>query len=286
MQWHNVSYFVWTHSRNVDTSKPQRTIICWHGLTRNAHDFDVLAQYLVKTIPNARVIAVDTPGRGHSEKLENPSFYNLLTYAIVFMAIYNAIGAPDSIEWVGVSMGGLLGMLLCAAHIKCPIKKLVLVDVGPFVPAATVARIGTYVGKDPKFKNHTEAEKYFRNIYGQMGEDITDAQWAWMTRFLTRPAAESDSGDKLQLHYDPGIGAAFIGEEPMDIDFWPIWDLIKTPVMLYHGLKSDLLTSETIEQMNSSGPKLHKIVSFPNVGHTPHLYHHKNCQQILEWFAD
>lgn len=280
MQWHKVNYYVWTHPGNVDASAPQRTIVCWHGLARNAHDFDVLAQHLVKSIPNARVVAVDTPGRGKSDYLVNPAFYNLQTYAIVFMTIFNLIGAPESIEWVGVSMGGLLGMLLCAANIHCPIKKLVLIDVGPFVPAVAVARIGTYVGKDTKFENLDAAEKYFKSVYGQMGADITEEQWKWMSRFLTKP-----DGDKLQLHYDAGIAAAFIGAEPKDIDLWALWDLVKTPVMVYHGLTSDLLTTEIVEQMSARGPKVHKVVPFANVGHTPHLYHQKNCQEILDWFT-
>ena len=281
-QWHKVSYYLWTHSGNVDAAAPQRTIVCWHGLARNAHDFDVLAQHLVKHIPNARVVAVDTPGRGKSDNLTNAGAYHLQTYAVAFMAIYNALGAPESIEWVGVSMGGLLGMLLCAASDKCPIKKLVLIDVGPFIPAASVARIGTYVGKDPKFENMAEAEKYFKTIYGQMGADITEEQWKWMTRFLTKATGD---GENLQLHYDPAISTAFIGNDPKDMDVWVLWDLVKTPVMVYHGLVSDLLTADVLEQMGNRGPKIHKIVPFPDVGHTPHLYHQKNCQAILDWFS-
>jgi pimeloyl-ACP methyl ester carboxylesterase len=54
-------------------------VICVHGLTRNAHDFDYLAQYLVEHNTNesqsVRVIAVDVPGRGESDWLLSPMHY-------------------------------------------------------------------------------------------------------------------------------------------------------------------------------------------------------------------
>lgn len=279
VQWHKVSYYEWTHPKNVAPSSPQRTIICWHGLARNAHDFDVLAQHLVKNIPNARVIAIDTPGRGESENLILTATYNLQTYAIVFSALYNALGAPPAIEWVGISMGGLLGMLLTAASANCAIKKLVLVDIGPFVGVDAVKRIGEYVGTDPTFDSLKDVERYLRQIYNLMGDDITDEQWAWMASKFSKP-----KGEKLGLHYDPAIRDAFKGTEPKDIEMWVIWDMIKTPIMLYHGEKSDILTFETVEQMKSRGPKLEHLVSFPDQGHTPHLFNYKQCEKIIQWF--
>lgn len=285
VQWHKVSYYVWKHEKNVDASKPQKTIVCWHGLARNAHDFDVLAQYLVKHIPNATVIAVDTPGRGKSEKILAPTFYTPQTYAVVFMAIWNSLGCPRDIEWVGISMGGLVAMLLTAASLNCPIKKLVLVDIGPFLSKDAVARIGSYVGTDPRFETIDEAEEYFKKIYGVMGGGISEVQWKWMARFLTAPAPEDGKG-KIGLHYDPAIAAAFKGAEPKDIEMWALWDLIKVPIMVYHGEKSDVLSFETLEQMKTRGPKVEHVVSFPDQGHTPHLFNYKQCERIIEWFKE
>ena len=280
-----MSFYIWKHEKNVDASLPPRTIICWHGLARNAHDFDVLAQHLVKQIPNATVVAVDTPGRGKSENILAPAFYNPQTYAVVFMAIWNTIGCPINIDWVGISMGGLVGMLLCAANVNCAIKKMVLVDIGPFLQKEAIERIGSYVGTDPRFESIEEAEAYFKNIYGVMGGDISEEQWKWMARFLTREAP-ADGNGKVALHYDPNIAVAFKSAEPKDVDMWVIWDMIKTPIMVYHGEKSDVLSFETIEQMKSRGPKVEHVVSFPDQGHTPHLFTLKQCERIIEWFKE
>lgn len=297
MQWHKVKFYEWTHDGHKIPGHT-RTIICWHGLARNAHDFDYLAQHLVKEIPNARVIAVDTPGRGQSEKLLNPVLYNLQTYAIVFMNIYNVVGQPESLEWIGTSMGGMLGMLLSAAFINCPIKKLILVDIGPFISGVAMERIRSYVGKDPKFKDLVEAEQYFRSVYTQMGS-LTDLEWQHMTKYLTKKMIESE---QVALHYDPGIAAAFASKPaaaatanttdsansglpiPSDeVDLWALWDLIKTPVMVVHGAKSDVLSVSTVEKMQSRGPKLAKLVTFQDCGHTPHLFNQEKCRDIIDW---
>lgn len=278
IQWHKLSYYVWTHPKNVDSSKPARTIICWHGLARNAHDFDILAQYLVKNIPNATVVCPDGAGRGESEKLVVPAFYNIQQYSVHFLAIWNAIGSPDRLEWVGISMGGLLGMLLCAAHINCPIQKMVIIDIGPFVPASSLSRISEYVGKNPLFETFEKAEEYVKQTYGLMGKDITEDQWQWATRFLTKKVA-----DGYRLHYDPAIAEVFFGPQIKDIDLWVMWDLIRTPIMVYHGELSDLLTKEIVSQMQSRGPKVDKLVSFPDCGHTPHLFNLAHCQPIIDW---
>lgn len=281
-----MSYYVWKHEKNVDASLPQKTIVCWHGLARNAHDFDILAQYLVKHIPNATVIAVDTPGRGKSEKILVPSFYTPQTYAVVFMAIWNSLGCPVDIHWVGVSMGGIIGMLLTAAAVNCPIKKIVLVDIGPFLAKEAAARIGGYVGTDPRFETVEEAEALFKKLYGMMGGSISDLHWKWMARILTAPAPADEKGGKIGLHYDPAIALAFKGAEPKDIEMWALWDLMKVPVMVYHGETSDVLTHDTIEQMKTRGPKIEHLVSFPNQGHTPHLYNYEQCERIISWFKE
>lgn len=278
-QWHTVHFYEWTHSENRDATLPERTIICWHGLARNGRDYDYLAQHLVKAIPNARVIAVDTPGRGLSENLVVPTHYNLQTYAVVAMCILNAIGQPSSIDWVGTSMGGLLGMLLSAASIKCPIRKLALVDIGPFVTAAALARLATYVGKDPKFDTMEEGTAYIKSIYSQMG-DLSGEDWTYMASYILKKTADG----KIGFHYDPAIGIPFGLDAPKDIDMWIIWEMIKTTkIMLLHGEKSDILLQSTVDQMTTRGPKLDKLVQFPDCGHTPHLYSQAKIGDLVSW---
>lgn len=279
MQWHKVKYYLWTHEQNKNAAGKERTIICWHGLARNAHDYDYIAQHLVKEIPNARVIAVDSPGRGESENLLNPQLYNLQTYAIIAMNILTQLGNPEEIEWIGTSMGGLLGMLLSAASVNCPIKRLALVDVGPFISKSAVERIASYVGKDPSYASLEEAEKYFRSVYTQMGT-LSDEQWTHMTRYLTKPKEDGTVG----LHYDPAIALSFKGTEIKEIDLWALWGLVKsTRIFLMHGAKSDVLTLDTVQKMQNEGPKVEKLVTFDDCGHTPHLFSEPMCRELLDW---
>jgi pimeloyl-ACP methyl ester carboxylesterase len=234
---------------------------------------------LVKEISNAKVIAVDTPGRGESEKLVNPMLYNLQTYAVIAMNILTYLGNPEEVEWIGVSMGGLLGMVLSAASINCPIKRLALIDIGPFISKAAVERIGSYVGKDPSYADVGEAEKYFRSVYTQMGP-LTDEQWTHMTSYLTKPKEDGTIG----LHYDPAIALAFKGQEPKEIDLWAFWGLISsTRILVMHGALSDVLSLETVQRMQAEGPKVEKLVTFDNCGHTPHLFSEETCRELINW---
>lgn len=295
-------------------------MICWHGLARNSHDFDILAQYMVKNMENVVVIVPDTPGRGKSEKLEDASLYHLQSYVNVFVEIFKDIGCPEKIDWVGISMGGLLGMVLSAYKVSAPlasvspdvspvlrpitIGKLVLVDVGPYISDEACRRIGNYVGVEHRWSSLSEAESHLRSIYSQMGDDITPAQWQWMASFLTK-----QENHLYTLHYDPLIALAFksraMTDSPTDdthaaaekspepkkdisIDLWAMWDLIakdSPPIMLYYGEMSDVLTAATVKRMQETGPGLFKLLSFPQYGHTPHFFSLQNCLPIIQWFS-
>ena len=54
------------------------------------------------------------------------------------------------------------------------------------------------------------------------------------------------------------------------IDMWPIWDKVRCPVLVLRGGDSDLLTPDTVERMQKSGPQV-QVVEFPGVGHAPWL---------------
>jgi pimeloyl-ACP methyl ester carboxylesterase len=328
-QKHRVGYKVWKHESNFDDSLPSKTIVCWHGLARNGHDFDILAQLLIKNIKNALVIVPDTPGRGESEDLNDPSLYQLPTYVSVFMEIFKDLGCPDDMDWVGVSMGGLMGMVLSAMKLEVslngqdPLKsdgedikkksikigKLVLVDIGPEISAKAVERIGSYVSVQHHWTSLLQAESHFKSIYGSMGSDITHEQWSWMARFLTKPSKEIPNG--FTLHYDYRIANAFKSgskQEPENssgsesssaeegpssqtskpIELWNLWHLIQPQqpsIMLYHGEQSDVLSFETVKKMQSTGPGVQELVSFPQYGHTPHLFSISNCNPIIRWLS-
>ncbi len=146
--FHRVVWHEWG-----DPANP-RVVICVHGLTRTGRDFDVLGEALARS---HRVLAVDMPGRGRSEWLPAKADYVYTTYLTTLTALIAASGA-ESVDWVGTSMGGLLGIVM-AAQPATPIARLVVNDVGPAIEQAALARIGTYVGADPDVRERGRAHR-------------------------------------------------------------------------------------------------------------------------------
>jgi len=250
----------------VDWGDPgaERVVICVHGLTRNCRDFDFLAQAL---LPDFRVVCPDVVGRGRSDWLYAKEDYAYPQYCADMAALIARItagGKSRKIYWVSTSMGGIIGMLL-ASRPKTPIEKLVLNDVGTVIPRAALARIATYVGKDPRFKSFQELEAYIRMVSAPFGP-LTDAQW----RHLAETGAKQHEDGSWGMLYDPGIGVPFQQAALVDVDLWQFWDTIACPTLLLRGAQSDLLLKETAAAMTRRGPKP-RLVEFEGVGHAPML---------------
>ncbi len=221
-----------------------RTVLCVHGLSRNGRDFDALAEALAGD--GVRVVAPDIPGRGRSAWLSHAADYGYLFY-VGAMASLIARLRVERLDWVGTSMGGIIGMMM-AAQKNTPVRRLVLNDVGAFIPKAAIARIATYVGDDPLFDDLAAAEAYLRRRHASFGP-LTDAQWQHMARHGTRAGSDG----KLRLHYDPAIAAAFTGSDPDDVALWPIWEQVACPTLVLRGAQSDLLLPETVAEMRTRG---------------------------------
>ena len=115
-------------------------LFCAHGLTRNARDFDFLANELCE---HYRVIAIDYPGRGLSEWLEDKNDYVIPTYVEVSLALFDELNI-SKVNWLGTSMGGLIGMI-AAAFYPQRLNCLIINDVGPEIPQAAAKRITEYL---------------------------------------------------------------------------------------------------------------------------------------------
>ncbi len=251
--FHRVVYYEWGDAANP------RVVICVHGLGRNGRDFDVVAETLA---PTHRVLAVDMPGRGMSDWMADPNDYIFPTYLATLTALIARSGAVD-VDWIGTSMGGLLGIVL-AAQPKTPVRRLVVNDVGPQLDAAALARIGSYIGQDPTFATYPEIEGYLREISAPFGP-LSDEQWAYITRTNVRERADGRWG----LAYDPGIAVPF-RNTPAPPNLWPLWDAITCPTLVLRGAQSDLLSREVAGEMALRGPRP-KVIEIAGVGHAPML---------------
>ncbi|HEY6864964.1 MAG TPA: alpha/beta hydrolase [Burkholderiales bacterium] len=254
---HRVSYVEWGERGNP------RVLVCAHGLTRCARDFDFLAAEMSRT---HRVICPDVPGRGESQWLRNPMEYVVPTY-VADMVTLIARADVESVQWVGTSLGGLIGMGL-AAFPEGLVSRLVLNDSGPLVTAQSLDRIGSYVGKAPSFPDLETAEYYVRTVSAPFGPH-SDAEW----RFLTEHVVRRQPDGSLRMHYDPALAVPFNAEQPhKDIELWKLYDAIRCPTLVLRGESSDLLTRETAGAMTERGPRA-KLVEIAGVGHAPTLIH-------------
>jgi len=252
---HRIAYLEWGDPKNL------RVLICVHGLTRCARDFDKLAAALSERY---RIVCPDVAGRGDSEWLPEPNLYQLPQYVADMVTLIARLDV-EGVYWLGTSMGALIGMAL-AAQPGTPVQKLVVNDAGPVVTKLSLERIASYVGKVPVFPDIAAAEKYFRVVNAPFGPH-TDAEW----RFLTEVVLRTNADGSLRLHYDPKIAEIFRATMPeKDLELWPLWDAIRCPTLVLRGALSDLLTRDTCDKMAARGPKA-KVVEIPGVGHAPTL---------------
>lgn len=264
--FHRVAYVEWGPADAADTA------ICVHGLTRNGRDFDTLARRLSG---RRRVVCPDVAGRGRSEWLAVSDEYAYPTYCADMAALIARLGV-DQVDWVGTSMGGLMGMML-AAQPGSPVRRLVLNDVGPFLPQAALQRIGDYVGLDPGFESLDALEKYLRDVHAPFGP-LSGEQWRHLAEHGHRVRETGDLG----LAYDPRIAEPFRAAPPEDVDLWAVWDAVRCPVLVLRGAESDLLLPEIAEEMGRRGPCA-EVVVVPEAGHAPALMDPEQVRVVSDW---
>jgi pimeloyl-ACP methyl ester carboxylesterase len=252
--FHRVAYTEWGEVDNPNV------LICVHGLTRNGRDFDVLAEAMQDRY---RVICPDVVGRGESQWLSHAADYSYPQYLADMNALIARLNV-ETLHWVGTSMGGLIGMML-AAQPNTPIRRLVMNDVGPFIPKASLERLAQYVGRAPTMESRYDVEQYLRVVMAPFGK-LTDAQWQHMAQHSAKQALDG----KFVLHYDPAIADVFKGSVMQDVILWPFWQSVACPVMVIRGADSDLLLRETVEQMKAGRNNVSSL-EIANTGHAPAL---------------
>jgi pimeloyl-ACP methyl ester carboxylesterase len=250
--FHRVHYTEWGEADNP------RVLVCVHGLTRCGRDFDTLAAAMQDKY---RVICPDIAGRGESDWLSVKAEYNYAQYMADMTALIARVTDKcESVDWFGTSMGGIIGMLL-ASHSNSPIARLVLNDVGSFIPKASLERISMYLCSSPRFADFESAVMAVRAVspFGEMSDEV------W--RKLTVPLVKQERDGSWTFRYDPGIAETFKHGALQDVDLSPVWKKLTCPVLITRGEDSDLLLKDTFEEMKRK-PNV-RGVEFPRVGHAP-----------------
>jgi pimeloyl-ACP methyl ester carboxylesterase len=246
-----------------------------HGLTGCSRDFDVLAPALAAA--GYRVVCPDVVGRGDSDYLPDPRAYELRQYVSDMAMLVTHLDVPP-VDWIGTSMGGLIGMAL-ASRDDTVVRRLILNDIGPFIPTAALQRLGRYVGADPSFPDLAAAEAYLRETRAPFG-NLSSEQWRSMAERTTRP----DGAGGYRLHHDAGIAVRFHETSDQDADMWKLWDAIYCPVLVLRGENSDLLPHETVDEMATRGPRA-EVIEIAGCGHNPPLLERHEIETIIEWLS-
>jgi pimeloyl-ACP methyl ester carboxylesterase len=255
---HRMAYWEWGDAANP------RVLVCVHGLARQGRDFDTLARDLA---PEYRVVCPDVVGRGRSDRLADPLAYGFPTYLADMVTLLARLGV-DQVDWVGTSMGGVIGLLL-AGLAGSPVRRLVLNDIGPTLDPEGLRRIGTYLGAAVRWSTLEEAADAIWAISQGFGPH-TREQWLQ----LTRPQIVWD-GDAYKPHYDPAIALPVSAITPAiaaagEAQLWHSYDGITCPTLLLRGAESDLLSPATALTMTQRGPRA-RLHEFAGVGHAPML---------------
>jgi pimeloyl-ACP methyl ester carboxylesterase len=259
---HRMAYWEW--AQQGDLANP-RTLVCVHGLSRQGRDFDTLARDLSS---HYRVICPDVVGRGQSSRLADPMGYAIPNYVADMVTLVARLGV-DEIDWVGTSMGGLIGLGLASLP-DTPVRKLVLNDVGPSIEPVALARIATYLGAPMTWPTVEAAAEALWSISQTFGPH-TPEQWLEMTRPQLVPAP----GGGWMSHYDPAIAVPIRAITPElakagEAMLWQSYDRLTCPTLLMRGAVSDLLSPATAKAMTERGPKA-RLVEIEGVGHAPTL---------------
>lgn len=261
---HRMAYWQWGDANS------DHVIICAHGLSRQGRDFDVLAQALcAASLGKLRVICPDVVGRGKSDWLKDPIGYQIPQYAADMLALITQL-QPKTLDWVGTSMGGLIGMVICGQPdlpLSVQVRKLILNDVGPALEWQAIQRIGQYLGKASHFNSVQQAADAMWAISSSFGPH-TKEQWLALSQAMVKPI-----GAGFTLHYDPAIAIPFASatEESTkqgEVMLWVLYDNIKAQTLITRGAQSDLLSVATAQAMTQRGPKA-QLVEFAGVGHAP-----------------
>ena len=251
------------------------TVLCIPGLTRNARDFEELAQHLAQRY---RVLCVELRGRGLSAYAANPATYVPPVYMRDVAALINSADGGQ-VALIGTSLGGIISMIL-AGVMPQRLLGVVLNDIGPELDPAGLTRIASYLGKSKPVNSWEDAAAAVQFLDGTIYPGYQQADWLKMAR---RRFIQAEDGT-FRADYDPNISKPFAGTSAA-VDLWPFFHRMKRiPVLAIRGGTSDLLSAEVFARMKREVPHLQQAI-VPQHGHAPYLDEPEAVQAIDSFLA-
>lgn len=251
------------HYRDYAGGEDRPPLVCIPGLTRNARDYEGLAE---RFAGQWRVIAVELRGRGESSYAKDPMSYVPLTYLQDIEALFAELKLSRAVL-IGTSLGGILSMLIAATDPE-KVAGALLNDVGPELDPSGLARIRGYVGKANWYPTWMHAARALAESNADVYPGYAIEDWLAMAKRLYRLS----SSGRIVLDYDMKIAEPFrVPGNEAGPDMWPAFDALKgKPTLVVRGERSDILAVATAEKMAARFASC-ELVTVPNVGHAPTL---------------
>ena len=251
------------HYRNYEGPRDKPPILCIPGLTRNARDFEPVAE---RYAGEWRILCIDLRGRGGSDSDPDPSRYTPGYYVADILKLLDQEGIADAV-FFGTSLGGICTMLLASTDAD-RIAGAMLNDIGPVIDQVGIDRIGGYVGKETRFGSWDEAIETLAVRNREVFPRWERGEWE---RFSHRIMHETPDG--IAFQYDMRIAQNFRAatEGPQGANWHLLESLAGRPVTILRGGLSDLLTQDIAEQMVERLGSDAELAVVPDVGHTPNL---------------
>jgi pimeloyl-ACP methyl ester carboxylesterase len=251
------------HYRDYAGSDSRPPIICIPGLTRNARDFEGVADRLAR---DWRVICVDLRGRGESAYAKDPMSYVPLTYLQDIEALIRELSLARFVLF-GTSLGGLITMLLAMSDNR-RIAGAMINDIGPVLVERGLERIRGYVGRSQSWPTWLHAARHFQEMLGDVYPGWPLEQWLVHAKRVCKLTANG----RITFDYDMRIAEPFkIPGGATGFDLWQAFEgLNGVPSLVVRGEISDLLDEATVARMLEQNPTM-EAVTVPAVGHAPTL---------------
>lgn len=265
-------------------SENLQTVVCLAGLTGNSGDFKYVGEYLAAR--GYRVAALDLAGRGESANFNNYNDYNFEQYIHDINLFLKDIGcdAPASCDWLGVSLGGLLGFRFAGIE-NSPVRRLMLVDIGPEVPQFDLDFIAKVIKIDPVYDEVAQAVPFMKMALGtpySRGQ-LSDEQWLYFANVYLKKRADG----KYIRNYDPDIVHVF-EKEPLGANgLWDYWEKTEQPTLSLRGGLSTLFPVKIADEMRRRKPNdKYTIQTLDDSGHVPSLYREDQIEVIYKWLSE
>jgi pimeloyl-ACP methyl ester carboxylesterase len=236
-------------------------VLCLAGLTRNAADFEGLAEHLRE---RRRVVCLDLPGRGRADRTNHWRRYDPrlliddVRHALAALGVHRALV-------VGTSLGGVLAAALGVVQ-PTLLAGVVFNDIGPDVGADGLSVILDVIGKDTPQADWSAAVAFLRARFPDLPAHDGE-QWLKLARNTFRV------GEDGLLHYDWDVGLVrpLRARLPDASELWRLFLACRAlPCLVVRGETSRVFSPSCFAALQKAVPAW-KYVTIAGVGHAPSL---------------